>query len=350
MNLIYWATTVFALTGQSTAEDLGHGNSESLNLGAMVQPIGKHAIYIEPGYATWDGTLFKEDDTYFLIYSRWKSEGGSWLKTSEVCIADADRLEGPYTHKKVLIKGRGPGHWDELNAHNPKLKKFGDKYYLYYISSCSGETYEHVRDSQRTGVAVSHSLMGPYIRFDKPIVEPQHPIHNITVNPGVTRTPDDRFVMILKGDKKAKLPTEKMGQRVQGIALADSPLGPFDIQPKLAIEDIDTEDASLWYDENYSAFFAIYHAHRHVGLITSSDGIHWQPAKHPVVLEKEVERSDGTVMKLACNERPFVFYEDGRPAALCISFRRGRGYNTGACMIIRLAAHAVRRNASAHGE
>ncbi len=346
MKQLYIAITTIALalTAQIFAEGDEIHTNRSLDLESMVQPVGEQAMYTEPGYATWDGNIFKEDGKYYLIYSRWQTKGGDWLKTSEVCIADSDKLEGPYTHKKVLLKGRGPGYWDELNAHNPKLKKYGDKYYLYYISSRSGETRSHIRDSQRTGVAIADSLMGPYERLAKPIVEPKHPVHNITVNAGVVQGPDGRYVMILKGDKKAKQPTERMGQRVQGIALADSPVGPFKIQPKLAIEGIDTEDASLWYDENYKAFFAIYHAHSHVGLITSPDGINWKPAKHPVVLRKKITLPDGTVMQLNCNERPFVFYEDGKPAALCISFRRGRGYNTGACMIILLKDDSEQEN------
>jgi hypothetical protein len=325
-------TIVLALTATVSAKE----TNESLNLAAMIQPVAADGIYTEPGYATWDGHLFKEDGKYFLIYSRWKTKGGDWMKTSEICIAASDKLDGPYSHKKVLLKGRGPGHWDELTAHNAKLEKYGDKYYLYYISSRSGETRGHIRDSQRIGVAMANSLMGPYERLDKPIVEPRPPVHNITVNPGVVQGPDGRFVMMLKGDKKPKLPTERMGQRVQGIALADSPSGPFEIQPKLAIEDIDTEDASVWYDARYSAFFAIYHAHSFVGVITSPDGIHWKPAAHPVVLKLEVPLANGSIMRLLCHERPFVFYEDGKPAALCISVRRGASYNTGSCMIIPL--------------
>lgn len=340
MKCIYIVTFALALTSvtQVIAEEPVVIKAKPLNLGALVKPIGDHAMYTEPGYATWDGTLFKKDGTYYLIYSRWKTKGGNWLTTSEICIAASDKLEGPYTHNKVLLRGRGQGNWDELNAHNPKLKKYGEKYYLYYISSRSGETRRHIRDSQRIGVAISDSLLGPYKRLDKPIVEPKHPVNNITVNPGVTQGPDGRYVMILKGDKKAKLPNERRGQRVQGIALASSPAGPFEIQTKLAIESIDTEDASLWYDKKYEAFFAIYHAHSHVGLITSPDGIHWKAAAHPVVLKKKVTRADGTIIQLNNNERPFVFYEDGKPAALCISVRRGRGYNTGACMIIPLKA------------
>ena len=38
-----------------------------LNLASLIQPIGKYAQYTEPGYATWDGNLHKEGDTYYLI-------------------------------------------------------------------------------------------------------------------------------------------------------------------------------------------------------------------------------------------------------------------------------------------
>jgi len=314
-----------------------------LNLGAFSKIIDDDSFFIEPGYATWDGNLFKDKGTYYLIYSRWRSRGGDWLTTSEACIAKSNKIEGPYKHVKVLLRGRGPSHWDELNVHNPKLKKYDGKYYLYYISARAGDTRSHVRDSQRTGVAVADNIMGPYERLDRPIVEPAAPIHNITVNPGVTQTPDGGYLMILKGDKVAKTPTERMGQRIQGIAKAKSPEGPFEIQPKLAIKDVDTEDASLWYDEVRKRYFAIYHAHKYVGLITSQDGINWQPAEHPEVMRKEILKKDGTMMKLNCVERPFVFIEDGKPAALCVSVRRGRTYNTGACLVIPLTSPAEKK-------
>ena len=307
-----------------------------LNLAPLIQPIDKNSFYTESGYSTWDGNLFKESDSYYLVYSRWKSKGGNWLTTSEVCLAKSSHLAGPYKYEKVLLKGRGPGYWDELNAHNPKLKKFKGKYYLYYISSQSGPTRMHVRDSQRTGVAVADSLMGPYKRQGKPVVEPSHPVNNITVNPGVSIGPDGRCVMILKGDKKAKKPNERMSQRVQGIALADSPLGPFVIQPKLAISGIDTEDASLWYDKKRACYFAIYHAHHHIGIIRSKDGINWAPPINSKVMKKKIMGKDGKIIRLNCIERPFVFFENGEPAALCISVRRGNNYNTGSCLIIPL--------------
>ena len=67
MKRLYAAATtmVLALTASAFAKE----THESLNLAAMIQPVGADGIYTEPGYATWDGHLFKEDGKYFLLYS-----------------------------------------------------------------------------------------------------------------------------------------------------------------------------------------------------------------------------------------------------------------------------------------
>ncbi len=255
-----------------------------------------------------------------MIYSRWAKKGGDWLITSEIALAEADTLEGPYRHLKVLLKGRGPGHWDELMAHNPKLKRFGDKYYLYYISSKKGPTRGHIRDSQRIGVAVSDSILGPYTAAESPIIEPNEPVYNITVNPGVTEMADGQYLMILKGDIKPKKPTEPMPQRVQGLAVSESPTGPFKMRKDIAIRDIDTEDASIWYDKKRKKYFAVFHAHKYIGLIESNDGYQWERAEHYQITGNELQRADGSVLRTrAPLQRPSIFIEDGEPRALCLA-------------------------------
>ncbi len=320
--------------GQSKGEAEHQEFVDDLDLSKMIQQVDTSVYrFIEDDYATWGGNIFKEEGIYYLIYSRWKED---WLTDSEIAIAKSSSLEGPYEHLSVLLKGRGQGYWDELTAHNPKMKKYDGKYYLYYISSKSGKTRSHQRDSQRIGVAVSESLTGPFIHCDQPTVEPAAPVHNITVNPGVVRRPDGKYVMILKGDKVAKTPEEPMGKRVQGIALAASPEGPFEIQPELAIKDFDTEDASIWFDKNRSLFYAVYHAHSHVGLIVSENAINWKPAVNSRIMEKFVVDTKQDTILLRSVERPFVFYEEGNPAAICLSVRRGKTYNSGSCIIIPL--------------
>ncbi|HPA18423.1 MAG TPA: hypothetical protein PLU30_11805 [Verrucomicrobiae bacterium] len=220
-------------------------------------------------------------------------------------------------------------------AHNPKLYRFGEKYYLYYISSRSGPTRGHVRDSQRTGVAVADTLPGPYRRSDQPIVEPSAPVFNVTVNPAVAQMTDGRYLMMLKGDLAPKAPTDAVAQRVQGIAVADRPGGPFCIQPELAIRDINTEDAALWWDAARSKYFAVFHAYTYIGLIESTDGFRWGQAKHyRVVVGNELKKVDGTMLRTRPPlQRPDVFIEDGLPRALTLAIPEDQDWY---CAVISL--------------
>jgi len=303
-----------------------------LDIGAMMQPYDPAiSAYSDEGYHCWDPQITKGDDgKYYLVYSRWRKKGGDWMTTSEICLAVSESPEGPYQYLKVLLKGHGPGHWDELMAHNSKIKKFGDKYFLYYISSKPGPARGYIRDSQRSGVAVASVLTGPYAPLDKPIVEPASPVNNITVNPTVEQMPDGRFLMMVKGDLKPKLPTERMGQRVQGLAVADTPTGPFHIQPELAIKDFDTEDAEMWWDAGRKKFFAVFHAHTHIGLIESADGLHWRLAEHSKVVEGNcLKLADGTELKTeqGALQRPGVFLENGVPRVLCLAVPMKAGWH-----------------------
>jgi len=309
---------------------------DTLDLGTRIQPVTPAGIFRDPDYFVWGPQLIKgQDGTFYLVHSRWPRETGfgGWLTHSEIALATAQRPEGPYQFAKTLLKGRGEGHWDELMVHNPKLKKFGDRYYLYYISSRSGLTRGHIRDSQRTGVAVADSILGPYQRFDRPLIEPVKPFYNVAVNPGVTRMPDGRYLIIIKGDIKPKEPHEHFPQRIQALGIAASPTGPFQMLPEPAIADIDTEDASIWYDSGRSMYYAVFHAHTYIGLITSEDGIRWQRAVHYKVTGKDIKLSDGSFLEAKRLERPSVFYDNGEPRMLCVAANQ---HNDSRCVLVPL--------------
>jgi hypothetical protein len=287
----------------------------------------------------WGGSIIQgEDQRYYLFYSRWHRQYGflAWLTHSEIAVASSSSPTGPWTYEYTALKGRRGEHWDAVNAHNPKIKRFEGRYYLYYISTRSTlseeelrETarggYQHrhwsgLRNNQRTGVAVSESIRGPWIRFDQPMVEPEEPLHTLTVNPAVAQIPDGRYLLMIKGDKYP----EKGSQRIQAVGIGKTPTGPFEIQPEPAIADFDTEDASLWYDQKRQLFYACFHAHTHFGMITSKDGIHWQKARHYLFSDKGFKSVYGSTFKAERMERPSVFTdEQGIPQVFISSYRKG---------------------------
>ncbi len=303
--------------------------------------VSQENIFKTEGYYNWGSSIIKErDGKYHLFYSRWKKEYGfhGWLTHSEIAHATSKSPAGPWKYKETVLLGAGQGNWDAITAHNPKIKYFEGKYYLYYIATNMGgkdyteeelvETaktgYSHpnwkiLRPNQRTGVAVSNSLNGPWSRMDKPLVEPSGPITTLTVNPAIDKGKDGKYYLIIKGDK----PNEKKFIRNQAVAVAEHPDGPFEIKEKPVIDYMDTEDMSIWYDENRDRFYGVFHAHNYIGLVTSENGTDWEKANEFVLKNKEILMEDGTVIGPDRMERPFVYHEGGEPKVLSVAVKKG---------------------------
>ena len=303
--------------------------------------VSQENIFKTEGYYNWGSSVIKErDGKYHLFYSRWKKEYGfhGWLTHSEIAHATSKSPSGPWKYKETVLLGAGQGNWDAITAHNPKIKYFEGKYYLYYIATNMGgkdyteeelvETaktgYSHpnwkiLRPNQRTGVAVSNSLNGPWSRMDKPLVEPSGPITTLTVNPAIDKGKDGKYYLIIKGDK----PNEKKFIRNQAVAVAEHPDGPFEIKEKPVIDYMDTEDMSIWYDENRDRFYGVFHAHNFIGLVTSENGTDWEKANEFVLKNKEILMEDGTVIGPDRMERPFVYHEGGEPKVLSVAVKKG---------------------------
>lgn len=351
MKYIIYAT-LFWLPWNLVAQE----NTDDLNLTDKLLEVSEENVLRNSEYHNWGSSIVKgEDGKYHLFYAQMPKKHGfnSWLTDGVISHAVADAAAGPYVHKEVVLEGRGPGYWDAYTAHNPRIKFFEGKYYLYYMSTnVSGRTLSHenweearhppiineyralVRGNQRIGVAVSESVNGPWKRFDKPIVEPSGPITQITCNPAVSQRPDGGYIMIIRGDKpgieyaNGKWPSIRELKRSQAIALSDTPVGPWEIQPKPAVGNLNSEDPAIWYDESRKRYYGIYHAFGYMGMITSVDGINWDKAQHYKVLDKALKKKDGTEILARRLERPFIFLEDGVATVLTVAvLENGNSYS-----------------------
>ena len=317
----------------------GQSHKDDLNLADKISEVREQNILKNPDYHNWGSSIIKgEDGKYHLFYAQMSKKIGfkSWLTDGVVSHATSDSIAGPYLHKEIVLEGRGPDYWDAYTAHNPRIKFFDGKYYLYYMSTNSGdwkfseEEFEQarsqgipnqfrsiVRMNQRIGVAVSENINGPWERFDKPILEPSGPISKITCNPAVAKRPDGGYIMIVRGDKpnvkyaNGKWPGPNELIRSQAIALSDTPVGPWEIEPKLAVGNLNSEDPAIWYDNKRGRYYGVYHAFGYMGMITSVDGLNWENAKHYKVLDKALTKADGTQIMANRLERPFIYVEDG---------------------------------------
>lgn len=193
---------------------------EELNLNTLIQPLTEDGIFRDSSYYNWGGSIIKDNDSlYHLFYSRWKRAYtfNGWLTSSEIAHAVSPNASGPWEYKETVLKGRGKEHWDAITSHNPKIKQFEGKYYLYYIATNMGDntyteqdvtissekkldnnTWKTLRTNQRTGVAVANSINGPWERTEVPLIEPSGPIATITVNPAIAKGKDGIYYLIIK--------------------------------------------------------------------------------------------------------------------------------------------------------
>ncbi len=302
----------------------------------MIRPVPPTATFTDPGYIVWCGSMIKGDDgKYHLFYSRWPENLGhyAWVTSSEVAHAVSDSPFGPFKFADVTLPARGAGFWDGLCTHNPTIQRFGGKYYLYYMGNTGdgkqvkGLNWSH-RNNQRIGVAVSDSPGGPWTRMDEPLIGPTEgfPDALCMANPSVTQRPDGGYLMVYKAVGK-KNPLPFGGPVVHLVALADKPTGPFKKLPDPVFTEAGSsfaaEDPFIWRGpDRYWAIVKDFKGafsgtgKTSLSLFESSDGIRWNPAKHPLVSGLELRRDDGTVLQLEKLERPQLLLKDGEPSVL----------------------------------
>ena len=316
-----------------------------------IQQIPKSSKFTDPGYYVWCGTMTQGDDgKYYLFYSRWPQKEGfkGWVTHSEIALAVSDKVTGQFKPKKVILGPRTKGFWDSDVTHNPNIQKFDGKYYLYYMGNYgNGEWWDH-RNHQRIGVAVATSPLGPWQRFDKPVVDVSVDKwdHLMTSNPTVCKGKNGQYLLMYKGVGNGEMPFG--GKVLHGVAFSNSPVGPFVKSPNPIFQKegvkFPAEDPFAWYqDHKYWAIVKDMHSvfiespkdpvlnkinthpdslskafENKVSLVLfeSSNGTDWKLAKKPLVSKSKLNWEDGSVQQVQLLDRPQLYIEKGKPKVL----------------------------------
>ncbi|WP_158285123.1 glycoside hydrolase family protein [Arenibacter aquaticus] len=326
-----------------------------------------------PGYFVWGGSVVKGDDgKYHMVFSIWESgtEGGSfvkdWVLQSKIGYAVSDYPDRDFKFQKIVLKGTryqgDPSAWDAQMVHNPHLKKFDGKYYLYYIGGKDpgeqpkGSKAENLDQRSRVqqslciGVlefdSFKNLLAGNFDRPKQPLLSPRtrvkpnnilnvspigtvaKPDNIIVVNPSVVYNPiTQKYMLYFKGNVY-----EPHWKGVHGVAIGDTPQGPF--KPlDLFVFDVrmpdgtlaSTEDPYVWYSKKLHQFMAIVKDFsgrltgykKTLALLSSNDGIGWNLTRNPLFMKRELRLLDGSVTKVDRLERPqLLLNNDGIPQYL----------------------------------
>ena len=315
-----------------------------MNFAERMGTARKDSIFAIDGYFVWCGTMTKGDDgLYYLYFSFWKESLGfdAWVTDSKVGYAVGADPFGKFEYQGIALEGANTeGAWDRDCIHNPSVIKHNGKYYMYYMGNYGNGEFWDNRNHQRVGVAVAENPRGPWQRFDKPVIDISPSGHDslMTSNPAVTPAPDGKFYMIYKAvENNGKLP--KGGAVVCGIAVADSPTGPF-VKSKKPImvnpeNEWSVEDAFIWYEndrfyslaKDFQGYFTNA-GKKQVALFESKNGYDWNLSDTPLAFWRELVMEDGTRVALSNMERPQIYVEDGVPKALVCACMKEEDYET----------------------
>jgi predicted GH43/DUF377 family glycosyl hydrolase len=325
-----FVTTFIPLVACQTSAD-----ETDKNLKIQVDAVPAKAILQEEGYNVWGASMARTNDGIcHLYYARWPSDSTfrGWLKYSEIAYATSSQPTGPYQFQRVILKGFGKGNWNEEAAHNPHIKKFEDKYYLYFIAHRKedlglSDWMNHIF-TQRIGVAIADQPEGPWTVLPEPLIDYQEgkPAHGYMVNPSVCERPDGTYLMMFKARKPG---AETFGKfdPIHCVATAPTPVGPFTIADQTLLTEHTAEDPFVWYQNNrYYALvkdmYAKYTGHKSLALFESVNGLDWGPSQHILVSKTELMWEDGSVWALQNLERPQIWFnERGEPAVLFCAAR-----------------------------
>lgn len=191
------------------------------------------------------------------------------------------------------------------------------------------------RANKRIGLAMADSPYGPWTRLDEPILhtKPNTFFSFFTSNPSPVIQEDGSVIMIFKG---RRYEGNQHSAMAMGIAYAPCVEGPYTVinneQPIFHVNGQgEAEDPFLWKDKD--GFHIIFKDH--VGKFTgergggtmahSKDAINWTIDKNPKAYSKTVEWEDGKVELQGQLERPFILFEDNKPAYLFFATMDGPG-------------------------
>lgn len=318
----------------------------------LPRTVSRSAGFQMEGYWIWCPSVIRGDDgKYHMFASRWPKSivfHPGWMTNSEIVRAVSDTPEGPYIFQEVVLPARGAEYWDGRATHSGRIIRWRDLFVLFYTGIthplpdvAPGEplTVQDprcivARSSKRIGIAVSKSILGPWQRFDAPILptRPNSFYSFLTSNPAPVVTPDGRILLIFKSRRYNGNTHSDM---MIGVAEADTVFGPYRVltdQPIFGPTRLgEIEDPFVWCDgreyhmiakDMHGTLCGEFHGGVHA---CSPDAIHWRLHANPLAYSRTIRWDNGDIQTLGSFERPSLLFENGRPTHLFGAVADGPG-------------------------
>ena len=327
----------------------GPVNLELIQRGNSEFPSGFSAFSLKNRFI-WCGSAIQaeEDGKYYLFYSAMKSGPkyprfiDAWLLGSMIGVAVSDSPYGGYKDIGIVYNKDGyrpdSCSWDAQSVHNPHIKRYNGKYYLYYCATVDPGGNAHVKgklsrrdrlqQNQKLGVlcfnSIKELLEGKFSCNEQPLLAPRtrvKPDNLILVNPAVVYHPlKKKYYLYFKGNVY-----DPTWRGVHGVAIADAPEGPFIVQDDYVFEfetgdnqKLNAEDPFVWYHRKDNCFYAVFKdftggftkGKPGLAIMYAEDGIHWELPEHSLFMNKEIILKNGERLEVDRLERPQLLLDE----------------------------------------
>lgn len=217
-----------------------------------MEPLKGDLAYEEGVVRRDPSAMLKIGDTYYVWYS--KSYGPTQGFAGDIekdKVFPWDRCDIWYATSKdgltwkeqgIAVKRGEKGAYDDRSVFTPEVMEWKGKYYLCYQAVKSPYT---VRVKNTIGMACADSPEGPWIKTDKPVLEPSntgewegdednrfkvvskgdfdsHKVHDPCIIPY-----NGKFYMYYKGERMGEEITWGGREIKHGVAIAENPMGPY---------------------------------------------------------------------------------------------------------------------------
>lgn len=231
---------------------------------SRIKGIGK-----EEGTSRRDPSkVIKVDGLYYVYYTRRKTEActvginventSDTIPTFDWDLCDiyyATSVDGFNWEEQGIAVGRAPkGQYGDRSLSTPDILVYKDKYYLYY-QSFTGYFSKETDDYCGVSMAVADSPRGPWTKLEKPIVEQGQPgdWDSKAIHDPYPLVYKGKIWMFYKGENLASTGYDNSLVRAQGVAIADTPEGPYVKHPLNPILNSGHETFLFPYNEGIAA-------------------------------------------------------------------------------------------------
>lgn len=131
-NVLCWGVGIMALLlGKN---NMVHAQNSAFSI-EKVLPAPIEGSFQMEGYWVWGASVVEDGGMYHMyvtrVPERYKFHPG-WMIAGEIVHTVSENPAGPYRFQDVALPPRGTQYWDGCSTYNPQITKYNGRFYLFY--------------------------------------------------------------------------------------------------------------------------------------------------------------------------------------------------------------------------